>query len=146
LQWNFAWSKIKEYCPVQSGIVSHSKWKDLRDMKGEKMFKSKMIVFVLLALAFTASLAYCQEKVETRQTIAIIGRVTKVDAVGNIIEVETNEGQQMAFSVPDDASITEGTKKIGLMDIEQSDSVAIQYYSPSQGKFVVVSITYNKNS
>ena len=109
------------------------------------MFKSKMIVFVLLALAFTASLAYCQEKVETRQTITIVGIVTKVDGVGNIIEVKTNEGQ-MAFSVPDDASITEGTKKIGLMDIEQSDPVTIQYYSPSPGKFVVVSITYNKNS
>ena len=109
------------------------------------MFKSKMIVFVLLALAFTASLAYCQEKVETRQTITIVGIVTKVDGVGNIIEVKTNEGQ-IAFSVPDDASITEGTKKIGLMDIEQSDPVTIQYYSPSPGKFVVVSITYNKNS
>ena len=109
------------------------------------MFKSKMIVFVLLALAFTASLAYCQEKVETRQTITIVGIVTKVDGVGNIIEVKTNEGQ-IAFSVPDDASITEGTKKIGLMDIEQSDPVTIQYYSPSPGKLVVVSITCNKNS
>ncbi len=52
----------------------------------------------------------------------------------------------MAFFVPDDASITEGTEKIGLMDIEQSDSVTIQYYSPFPGKFVVVSITLNKNS
>ena len=109
------------------------------------MFKSKMIVFVLLALAFTASLAYCQEKVETRQTITIVGIVTKVDGVGNIIEVKTNEGQ-IAFSVPDDASITEGTKKIGLMDIEQSDPVTIQYYSPSPGKFVVASIADNSNS
>lgn len=31
------------------------------------MFKSKMIVFVLLFLAFTTSIAYCQEKVETRK-------------------------------------------------------------------------------
>jgi hypothetical protein len=114
-------------------------------MKGAKMFKSKGIVFVLLALAFTASLAYCQEKVETRNIITIEGTAAKVDAVGNIIAVKTNEGQ-MAFSVPDDASITEGTKKIGLMDIQQGDPVTVQYYSPSPGKYVVVSITYNKNS
>lgn len=130
----------------KSSTVSHSKWKDLGDMKKGKMFKSKMIVFILLASAFTASIAYCQKKVENRQTIALYGTVTKVDAVGNIIEVKTNEGQQMAFSVPDDVSITEGTEKIGLMDIEQGDSVAIQYYSPSPGEFVAVSITYNKNS
>ncbi|MDD5730882.1 MAG: hypothetical protein PHN57_07135 [Candidatus Omnitrophica bacterium] len=109
------------------------------------MFKSKTIVFVLLVLAFTASLAYCQEKVETRKIITTDGIVTKVDAVGNIIEVNTNEGQ-IAFSVPDDASITQGTKKIGLMELEVSDPVTIQYYCPFPGKFVVVSITYNKNS
>ena len=108
------------------------------------MFKNKIIVFILLALAFTASLAYCQEKGATRKTITVAGIVAKVDAVGNIIELKIDEGQ-MAFSVPDDASITKGTKKIGLMDIEANNPVTIQYYSPSPGKFVVVSITYNNN-
>ena len=109
------------------------------------MFRIKMIVFVSLVLTFTASLVYCQEKVETRHIITIEGIVAKVDAVGSIIEVKTDE-KQMAFSVPDGANITEGTKKIGLMDIEPSDPVTVQYYSPSPGKLVVVSITYNKNS
>ena len=109
------------------------------------MFKSQMIVFVSLTLAFTASLTYCQEKVETRKIITTVGTVTKVDAVGNIIEVDTNEGQ-MAFSVPEDASITQRTKKIGLMEIEASNPVTIQYYSPAPGKFVVVSITYNSSN
>ena len=108
------------------------------------MFKSQMIVFVSLTLAFTASLTYCQEKVETRKIITTVGTVTKVDAVGNIIELKINEGQ-MAFSVPDDASITKGTKKIGLMDIEANNPVTIQYYSPSPGKFVVASITDNSS-
>ena len=108
------------------------------------MFKNKMIVFILLALALTANLAYCQEKVETRYTITVVGIASKVDAVGNIIEVKTNEGQ-MAFSVPDDASITEGTKKIGLMEIRVSSPVTIQYYRPSPGKYVAVSVTYNSN-
>ena len=109
------------------------------------MFKSKTILFVLLASALMASLAYCQKKTETHQIMTISGPVMKVDSVGNIIEVKTNGGQ-MAFSVPDDASITGGTKKIGLMDIKQGDPVTIQYYSPSPGKFVAVSITYNHNS
>jgi len=109
------------------------------------MFKGKVIIFVLSALVFTGSLAYCQEKSGSRQAITIAGVVAKVDAVGNLIEVKLNDGQ-MAFSVPDDAAITEGTKKIGLMDIERSDPVTIQYYSPSPGKSVVISITDNKNS
>jgi len=108
------------------------------------MFKSKMIIFVLLALVFTANPAYCQEKIITHQTITINGIVAKIDSVGNIIEVKTSE-VQMAFSVSDDASITEGAKKIGLMDIEVSDPVTIQYYNPSPGQFVVVSITDNRN-
>jgi len=107
--------------------------------------KSKSIFFLLVTLLFSAHLAYCQEAVGIRKTITINGTVAKVDAVGSIIELKINEGQ-MAFSVPDDASITEGTKKIGLMDIEMGDPVTIGYYSSSPGKFVVVSITANKNS
>lgn len=107
------------------------------------MFKGKVIVFVLLALTFRASLAYCQEKIETRQTITTVGNVSKIDALNNIIEVKTDDGQ-IAFSVSNDASITEGTKKIGLMEIGVSNSVTIQYYRPSPGKYVAVSITYNK--
>jgi len=145
LQKVFVWSKIKAYFYYKSDTVLHSKWKDLGNMKGARMFRIKMIVFVSLVLTFTASLVYCQEKVETRHIITIEGIVAKVDAVGSIIEVKTDE-KQMAFSVPDGANITEGTKKIGLMDIEPSDPVTVQYYSPSPGKLVVVSITYNKNS
>ena len=109
------------------------------------MFKSKMFVFVLLGLAFTASLAYCQGKTEARKLLTIIGTADKVDAVGNIIEVRINKGLIMAFSVPDDATITGDAKKIGLMDIKQGDQVTVQYYSPYPGQFIVVSITYNSN-
>ena len=105
------------------------------------MFKNKIIIFILVA--FTASLAYCQEKTETHRTITAAGIVANVDAVGNVIEIKANEGQ-MAFSVTDDTSITEGTEKIGLMDIEVNNPVTIQYYIPSPGKFVAVSITSNR--
>ena len=52
------------------------------------MFKGKVIIFVLSALVFTGSLAYCQEKSGSRQAITIAGVVAKVDAVGNLIEVK----------------------------------------------------------
>ena len=108
-------------------------------------FTISAMIIPLFGLSFMTNLAYCQEKAETRQIMTIVGSASKVDAVGNIIEVETTGGP-MAFTVPTDASITEGTKKIGLMEIEASDPVTIQYYSPSPGKFVVISITCNKNS
>lgn len=109
------------------------------------MVNSKIIVFVLSALSFTASLAYCQEKTGDRQLMTVSGIVSMVDSVGSIIEVDTGEGK-MAFTVPDDASITQGTQNIGLMDIDTNYPVTIEYYSPSPGKFVVVSITYNNDS
>lgn len=109
------------------------------------MFKCNLLVFVMGAFICMAPRAYCQEKVETRQIMTIPGIAAKVNAVGNIIEVKTTKGL-MAFSVSDDANITRGTKKIGLMNIGESDPVTIHYYSPSPGKFIAVSITANKNS
>ena len=107
------------------------------------MSKIKVIALALLAFVFTVGLAYCQEKVETRQTITTVGRVTNIDALNNIIEVNTDDGQ-IAFTVLDDANITQGTKKIGLMEIGVTNPVTIQYYRPSPGKYAAVSITYNK--
>jgi hypothetical protein len=123
---------------IAEGLVLQEKEVEMR------MFKIKMIVFVLLALASMASFAYCQEKTETLQTITTVGRVTKIDALNSVIEVETDDGQ-IAFTVSKDANITEGTKKIGLMEIGVSNSVTIQYYRPSPGVYVAVSVTYNKN-
>jgi hypothetical protein len=123
----------------------HIKDNIAENIRRAKMFRKKMIIVALSALAFTAGFAYCQEKAETRDVITVEGTVDRVDAVGNIIVVNANAGQ-ISFSVPDDASITGGTKKIGLMEIQQGDPVTLQYYSPSPGTYVVVSITNNKNS
>lgn len=106
------------------------------------MFKYKVTVFILLTLVFMVSAAYCQEKAENRKIKVTTGTVTMVDAVGNIIEVNTVD-EQIAFSVPDDANITLGTAKIGLMDIEANDPVEIQYYSSSPGEYIAVSIVDN---
>ncbi len=109
------------------------------------MLKTKAIAFALLMVTFIATFAYSQEKVENRQIITIVGTVTKVDSVSNIIVVKTDNGQ-MVLSVPDDIIVTQGTDEIWLEDILDNDPVTVQYYSPSPGKYVVVSIADNNMS
>ncbi len=106
------------------------------------MFRNKTIVFALLALACMATFAYCQARAEERQISTVSGTLTKVDFVGSAIVVKTGD-EQMALSVPDDATITKGTEKIGLEDLEDNDSVTIQYYSFSPGQYAVVNIVDN---
>ena len=108
------------------------------------MFRKKTIVFSLLAIACMATFAYGQEKVENRQLSTVSGTLTAVDSVGNIIVVKIDD-KLMAFSVPDDAMITAGAEKISVEDLEDTDSVTIQYYSPSPGQYVAVSIMDNNN-
>jgi ABC-type Fe3+-hydroxamate transport system substrate-binding protein len=109
---------------------------------GVAMFKYKVTAFILSMVVLMVSAAYCQVKAENRNIQTTIGTVTMVDAVGNIIEINTAD-RQIAFSVPEDTKITLGTVKIGLMDIEVSDPVEIQYYSSSPGEYTAVSIVDN---
>jgi hypothetical protein len=106
------------------------------------MLKSKAIAFALLMVTFITTFAYSQEKVENRQIMTLVGTVIKVDFVGNAVVVKTDNGQ-MALSVPDDAVITQGAEDIGLEDLLDNDPVTVQYYIPSPGKYVVVTIADN---
>lgn len=106
------------------------------------MFRNKTIVFVLSAVACMATFAYCQEGVENRQLSTVSGALANIDFVGSTIIVKT-DSEQMAFSVPDDAMITRGTEKIGLVDLEENDPVTIRYYSSSSGQYAVASIADN---
>jgi SOS-response transcriptional repressor LexA len=62
--------------------------------------------------------------------------------VGSTIVVKTGN-EQMALSVPDDTMIIKGMEKLGIGDLEEGDSVTIQYYSLSPGQYVAVSIVDN---
>jgi len=110
------------------------------------MIKVKTMLFILLLLAATTSLAYSQQEKVDQKTVTISGVVAKMDAVGSVIEVRPDQGgETMAFSIPADVIITQGTETIGLLDIEESDPVTVEYYSPAPGAFIAVSITYNDN-
>lgn len=89
------------------------------------------------------SVAYAQEKPENHLIKTIKGTVMSTDSVGNTISIRTDGQQEMAFSVPDKAIITQETHNIGLMDIGKSDSVTIQYYALFPTKNILVSIVDN---
>jgi len=106
------------------------------------MFRNKIIVFTMLAVAFMITFAYCQERAENRQILTISGTLAKVDFVGSSIVVKAGN-EQMALSVPDDVVITKGTEKLGIEDLEESDPVVIQYFSPSPGQYTATTIVDN---
>ena len=109
------------------------------------MPRYRPIILALLTTVFIAGLAYCGDGIKDQQLKSITGPVTQVDGVGDVIEINTSEGL-MAFSVPDDAEVIVDTEKAELMDIETGDTVTIEYYSLSLGKFIAVSIQDNKAS
>jgi len=103
------------------------------------------IIFPLLISAVMITAAYCQEKPQSnQQTITVSGTVTQTDFAGSTITILTADGQQMVFSVGDNAIITRGTNDIGLMEVKPGHSVTIKYEVLSPGKDVVVSIVDNK--
>jgi len=107
------------------------------------MFKHKVITYILLTAVLAPSGAYCQERVENQQMRTISGTITKIDTVGNIINVQTDTGE-MAFSVSDHARIVRNTHDAGLLDIKEGDPVTIQYTSASLGKNSILRLVDNK--
>ncbi|MBF0523179.1 MAG: hypothetical protein HQL24_09010 [Candidatus Omnitrophica bacterium] len=106
------------------------------------MLKYKAIVFILLAAVLMSGRAYSQDESDKSQKIIISGTVTKVDEVGNIINIKTDQGE-LAFSVSDSAIIVRNTHDIELMDIKVGHPVTIQYSVYSPGKNIITSIVDN---
>jgi len=104
------------------------------------MFKMKTFIFALITAIVVPACAYCQTGTENRQVANISGTISEIDFAGSTIVVEKAVNDQMTFSVPDDAVITAGTEVLGFDDLAESDPVVVQYYSPSPGKYVAVSI------
>jgi hypothetical protein len=111
------------------------------------MLKNKILALSLLVIFLIPSLAHSQDKVNPRAISTVIGTVTKVDFVGNTIEVNVTangSGQLMSFSVPPQAKIVLATHDIGLADIGIGNPVTIQYVNPTPGKYNAVSIVDNR--
>ena len=103
------------------------------------MFKNKTIALVLLVIAYMATFAYGQEKTKNQQILTITSKLANVDFVGNTIIVK-KDNDQITLSVPANVIITRGGEKLGMEDLEEADYVTVQYYNPSPGQNVVVSI------
>ena len=103
------------------------------------------IIFVLLISAIASPSGHCQEKADNRPTKTIKGTVIGLDAVGDIISIQTEDQQKMSFSVPDKAFITQETHNIGLMDIREASAVTVQYYVSPSSKNIVVSLIDNES-
>ena len=95
------------------------------------MFKHRT-TFILLLMLLRSTSAFCQA---SHQVKTVAGTVVNVDAVGNIITVQTTDQKQMAFSVLEKANVTQQANDIGLMDIRATDPVTVQYYTLSPGKY-----------
>jgi len=107
------------------------------------MYKNNIILTLVMG-ALMLTVAHSQEKLDSQQMKTIKGTVIGLDAVGNIISIQTQDQQKMAFSVPDKAIITQETRNIGLMDIGEASAVTIQYYVLSSSKNIVVSLIDNE--
>jgi hypothetical protein len=106
------------------------------------MLKYKTLVIALIAAAWMAATAFCQESASNRQMTIISGTLAEVDFAGGTIIVKTDSGQ-VEIAVPDDAMITGGTEKLGLADLEDNDPVTVRYYSSPSGQNVAAGIVDN---
>jgi hypothetical protein len=111
-------------------------------LEENKMFKNKTIASALLMVAYMATFAYGQEKVGSQQILTITGKLSNVDFVGNTIIVK-KDTEQVTLSVPANTVITRGGEKLGIGDLEEADSVTVQYYNPSSGQYIATSIIDN---
>jgi len=105
--------------------------------------KMHRIMMTLVISTVMLSAGYGQEKPGNMPIENITGTVMGTDSVGNIISIRTDDQKQMVFSVPDKAVITQDTQKIGLMDIQESSAVTIQYFVSPSFKNTVISIVDN---
>lgn len=100
----------------------------------------KRAAIVSLFVVIGAGLAFSAYAQDLR---TVLGTVVDMDTVGSLMVVNTDAGM-MTFKVPEDKTkMIRGTEEIHLDDIDISDSVTVQFYSPSPGEFEAVSITDN---
>jgi hypothetical protein len=70
----------------------------LKGLIGEKMFRRKMIGFILLTVVLVSDKAYCQQKTSSRQIFTFVGQVTKFDLDSDVINVISGAVEKQEFS------------------------------------------------
>ena len=106
---------------------------------GEKMFKNKVMVLVLLTAILISGKAFCQQEIKDMQVKTIAGNVTYIDLAGSVINVQTNSGK-MVFSISVESELLRYAHHIVSVEIGKGDSVMIQYATTSLGKNVIIKL------
>jgi hypothetical protein len=106
------------------------------------MFKYKLITFILLTAVLIPAKAFCQEVIKDQQVRVIAGNVTYADPAGGIINVQTDKGN-MVFYISVESYLYQHDRHMASIEIEQGDSVIIQYVRSSWGKNNILSLVDN---
>jgi len=109
------------------------------------MSKYLRTIFLSIIISSLAVSAYCQEDQaapsnSTPELAWMFGTVSQVSFIKEFISLITDHGY-IYVSVPDNATIVFGARKMSLEDIKPEDSVRIQYYCPEPGKYVAVTVS-----
>ena len=104
------------------------------------MPKFTRILSVSVVLCLVSGHAFSQQDAQTR---TISGLVSKVDAVGDVVNVKTERGD-MAFSVSGQTRIVQDTKDIGMLSLGQGHPVTVEYVVESPGKYKATSMVDNQ--
>ena len=117
------------------------------------MFKYRIISFILLIVVLTSGEAYCQQGIldkeiqgETKdlQISTVAGKVTYVGPESNVIDVQTDKGQEMFYISPE-SMLYRHTHHIASLEIYKGDPVTIQYTVSSSGKNIIIKLIDNKS-
>lgn len=104
------------------------------------MLKAWVNIFVIIASFVLAFNCYSEDIPDDVPIFTAHGTVDQVDPVGGILAILV-DGSEMVFSVPADLKIKQGVEQISLADVDQSDSLTVEYYRTGDGQLKVVSIT-----
>ena len=104
------------------------------------MFKAWVIIFMIIASFVLAFSCYSEDIPDDVSIFTAHGTVDEVDPVGGVLAILV-DGAEMVFSVPADLKIKQGVDQVSLEDIDQSDSLTVEYYRTGDGQLKVTSIT-----
>ena len=95
------------------------------------MVKLSAIFLFLFLLIPTPILAESGEKIVTGKVVDIdwLGRKLTIRHVG----YRTGRPDHITFTVPKDAELNRGSRKMSFLDMKQSDMVTVTYYSDDLG-------------
>ena len=99
------------------------------------MYRIRPFAIVIAALITlgVASLAQAQQIQDTQETAAVTGEITKIDPVGNTLTIQGANDDGGTYGVDRDTEIMNGSKQIGLKDLQNGWRVVVNYDTSLKG-------------